>query len=214
MEVGPPLGSAGARWDQSYRHGRPPWDIGRPQTAFLRLADAGEIAGPALDSGCGTGEHALMLGARGLDVVGVDLAPTAISAARRKAAERGLDVDFRVADALELGQLGRTFAAVIDSGVFHTFGDEERPRYVASLADAVQPGGALHLLCFSELTPGEDGPRRVTQAELREAFGVGWVVERIEADEFEVLDGFFATRPKAWLARIVRLSDPQSSVAR
>jgi len=202
-ELPPAAGSVGARWDQTYRQGWAPWDIGRPQPAFVRLADAGEIAEPVLDCGCGTGEHALMLAARGREVVGIDIAPAAIEAALRKASERGLTVDFQVADALELSRLGRRFATVIDSGVFHTFADPERARYVASLAGVVRPGGVLHLLCFSELTPGDVGPRRVTQAELRTAFADGWVVERIEADRFEVLEDF-PTRPYAWLAKIVR----------
>ena len=200
----PEIGGPGDRWDQSYRSRRPPWDIGRPQPPFTRLADAGEIVAPVLDCGCGTGEQALMLAARGMEVMGVDVAPTAIEAARRKAAERALTVDLRVADALELHRLGRTFATVIDCGVFHTFDDGDRPRYVASLADAVRPGGVIHLLCFSELTPGDYGPRRVTQAELRATFADGWLVERIEAERFEVLDDFPAPRPHAWLARIVR----------
>src|SRR5439155_4357581 len=98
----PPPGTTAARWDATYRSGRPPWDIGRPQPAFVRLADAGEIAEPVLDCGCGTGEHALMIAERGMEVVGVDFAPAAIDEARRKAAERGLSVDFQVADALDL----------------------------------------------------------------------------------------------------------------
>ena len=60
-----------------------PWDIGRPQAVWIRLADAGEIAAPVLDSGCGTGEHALLLAERGMEVLGVDVAPTAIGLARR-----------------------------------------------------------------------------------------------------------------------------------
>jgi SAM-dependent methyltransferase len=200
----PDIGSVAARWDQTYRQGWAPWDIGRPQPAFVRLADSGEIAGPALDCGCGTGENALMLAARGIEVVGIDIAPAAIEAARRKAGERGLPTDFRMGDALDLGRLGRTFATVIDSGVFHTFDDPERARYVMSLAGVVRPGGVLHLLCFSELTPGDVGPRRVTQAELRAAFAEGWEVEDITADRFEVLEDF-PTRPHAWLAKIVRV---------
>ena len=100
MESRPPEGSTAARWDETYRSGRPPWDIGRPQPAFVRLADSGEIAEPVLDCGCGTGEHALMIAERGMEVVGVDFAPAAIEVARSKAAERGLNVDFRVTNAL------------------------------------------------------------------------------------------------------------------
>lgn len=196
--------SAASGWESAYRGDPPPWDIGRPQAAFLRLANAGAFASPALDCGCGTGEHALMLAARGLEVTGVDLAATAIRRACEKAAQRGLDVDFRVGDALDLAALGRTFASAVDSGVFHTFPDDLRPAYVASLADVVRPGGTLHLLCFSELTPGDAGPRRVTQAELRDAFRDGWRVEEITAERFEVTYGSPVDRPHAWLARIVR----------
>jgi len=193
-----------AGWDRAYLEGGAPWDIGRPQPAFVRLADAGEIRAPALDSGCGTGEQALMLAEVGVEVVGIDIAPAAISRAKEKAARRSLTVEFIVGDVLELGRLGRRFVAVVDAGTFHTFNDRDRQRYVTSLAAALEPGGALHLLCFSERVPGHLGPRRVSQGELRRAFGEGWRVEQIHDAEFEVSADFPAHRPHAWLARIVR----------
>ena len=192
-------------WDWAYVNESAPWDIGRPQPVFVNLADAGEITSPVLDSGCGSGEHALMLAERGMQVLGIDVAPTAIRRARAKATERSLDAEFVVGDVLGLARLGRTFATVIDSGVFHTFDDRDRPRYVTSLAGATRPGGVLHLCCFSEHTPGSWGPRRVTQAELRAAFADGWQVERITAAQFEVLPGIAAEEPGALLARIVRI---------
>jgi SAM-dependent methyltransferase len=198
------LDRATAGWDQVYRDGHPPWDIDRPQPAFVRLAEDGEMVPPILDCGCGTGEQALMLAARGLEVVGLDLAPSAIAAARRKAAKRGLSPDFMVGNALTLGDLGRQFATVIDSGVFHVFNDADRARYVSGLAAALRPGGVLHLLCFSEHTPGSNGPRRVTQAELHAAFADGWEVERIEATRFATNGSAEDDAPHAWLARIVR----------
>ena len=97
-------------WDASYTAGTlPPWDIGRPQPAFVRLADDGLLRGQVLDAGCGTGEHALLAAARGADAVGVDIAPSAIERARGKAAERGLAARFEVADVLDLAGLGMTF---------------------------------------------------------------------------------------------------------
>ena len=191
-------------WDEWYRHETPPWDIGRPQPAFVRLADTTEIQSPVLDSGCGTGEHALMLAARGYEVLGVDIAPVAIERARHKAIERVLAAEFEVGDILRLDRLGRSFRTVIDSGAFHTFDDTDRARYVESLAAVVEPSGIVHLLCFSERTPGELGPRRVTQAELRDAFADGWTVERIDAERFEVDPAFMRERPHGWLAKIIR----------
>jgi cyclopropane fatty-acyl-phospholipid synthase-like methyltransferase len=193
-----------AGWEAVYADDSAPWDIGRPQAAFVGLADAGDIGSPVLDSGCGTGEHALMLAARGHEVVGIDLSPTAIERARHKAAERGVQARFEVGDVLDLAALKRRFATIVDNGVFHVFDDEDRARYVGSLAKAIEPGGVLHLMCFSEHTPGVTGPRRVTQAELRQAFSDGWQVDRIEAAEIEVRPDWAPGPAKAWLARIVR----------
>jgi SAM-dependent methyltransferase len=145
-----------------------------------------------------------MLAERGLEVLGLDISPTAIARARQKAADRGLNVAFEVGDVLALGELGRTFATVVDSGVFHIFEDDERPGYVESLASVLDPGGVLYLMCFSEHTPGEAGPRRVTQAELHTAFASGWDVERIEPKLLEVRPHWTPEPARAWLARIVR----------
>jgi ubiquinone/menaquinone biosynthesis C-methylase UbiE len=192
------------RWERAYASGDMPWDIGRPQSAIRRLADAGAIEGPALDSGCGTGEHALLLASLAIEVVGVDVSPTAIRQAEAKGRERGLSATFVVGNVLELHALGRTFRSVIDSGMFHTLADDERSGYVAELARCVEPAGRVFLLCFSERTPGDAGPRRVTQAELREAFAEGWAVERIVAERFDVRPEFLRDGPHAWLATIVR----------
>jgi SAM-dependent methyltransferase len=52
--------------------GQAPWDIGRPQKAFLGVAD--RIAGSVLDPGCGTGDNALFFASRGHKVTGIDFA--------------------------------------------------------------------------------------------------------------------------------------------
>jgi cyclopropane fatty-acyl-phospholipid synthase-like methyltransferase len=192
-------------WDEAYTTDTPPpWDIGRPQPAFVRLADDGRLRGQVLDAGCGRGEQALLAAAHGADAVGVDISPSAIEQARRKAAERGLTVRFEVADALNLGQLGLTFDTVIDCGLFHTFDDDGRARYVTSLASVLRAGGTCYLMCFSDRQPGEFGPRRVRQDELRAAFSDGWSVESIVADVFEVNPGFPGRTAQAWLATIRR----------
>ena len=119
-----------------------PWDIPGPQPAVVGLEESGKIQGSVLDTGCGTGENALYLASRGHEVWGLDFTPVAIERATRKARERGLNVNFQVGDALRLDQLGRTFDTVTDCGLFHTFGDEERPLYVSGLATVVRPGGS------------------------------------------------------------------------
>jgi len=192
-------------WDASYTGDTPaPWDIGRPQPTFVRLADQGRLTGRLLDSGCGTGENALLAASRGADVVGIDVAPTAIARARAKAADRGLTARFEVADALDLGRLGLDVDTIIDSGVFHVFDDGDRARYVASLAAVLRPGGSCYLMCFSDQQPGDWGPRRVRADELRNAFRDGWTVESISADAFEINPVNGATQAQAWLVAIRR----------
>ena len=136
------------RWERAYAMGDLPWDIGRPQSAFRRLAEAGLISGPALDSGCGTGEHALFLASLGIEAVGVDVSPTAIRQAQAKARARGLAARFLVCNVLELGAIGLSFRSVVDSGTFHTFDDRERQRYVTALARCAEPAGSHCRLPF------------------------------------------------------------------
>src|ERR1700736_2806275 len=121
--------------------GTPPWDIGRPQPAFLELAEAGAVRGRVLDVGCGTGEHALMAAGLGLEVTGIDAASTAIAIAEGKARDRGLVVRFLVWNAVQLAALDEQFDTVLDCGLFHVFDDDDRAQFVASLRAAVPTGG-------------------------------------------------------------------------
>ncbi|HTT52337.1 MAG TPA: class I SAM-dependent methyltransferase [Streptosporangiaceae bacterium] len=195
-------------WDDMYTPGSTPapWDIGRPQPAFARLAGAGLLTGRLLDVGCGTGEQTLLAAEHGAAALGVDISPRAVGLARGKAAGRGVPARFEVADALHLGELGLTFDTIIDCGVFHTFSDADRGPYVASLAGVLRPGGTCYLMCFSEHQPGPAGPRRVRQDELRAAFAAGWDVSSITAARFDVNRSFGAATAEAWLATIRRVT--------
>jgi cyclopropane fatty-acyl-phospholipid synthase-like methyltransferase len=196
-------------FEQMYQ-GQAPWDTGRPQPAIIRLAEAGQIRGSVLDVGCGTGENLLYLAARGHDCCGIDFVPVAVERAKAKAAQRGIDARFLVGNALELNKLGRQFDTVIDCGLFHTFADEDRPPFIRGLAAVLRPSGLLHILCFSDEQPGTEGPRRITQHEIRDSFHDGWRVQHIEPIRFEALErpdgpGSTPGGPKAWLATIERL---------
>ncbi len=190
-------------FDAAYASGSPPWDIGRPQRAFAGLVDTGALLGRVLDAGCGTGEHALMAAAAGFEAVGIDASPVAIARAERKAADRALGARFVVGDALDLGAVGERFDTVLDCGLFHVFDDGDRARYVESLAGVVVPGGRLFVLCFSEHQPGEWGPRRVRQDEIRRSFADGWRVESIEDARLEITIDHEGAR--GWLAVMGRV---------
>jgi cyclopropane fatty-acyl-phospholipid synthase-like methyltransferase len=186
-----------------------PWDTGRPQPAVVKLAEAGQIRGSVLDAGCGTGENVLCLAARGHEAWGIDFVSVAVERAKAKAAERKVAAHFLVGNALELGKLGKQFDTVIDCGLFHTFSNEERLTYVQSLAEVLPPGGSLFLMCFSDQQPGTEGPRRISQQEIRDAFHDGWNVKQVEPTHFEANPRpggvqFGPEGPKAWLVTIER----------
>ena len=205
---------AGVHWDASYQQGHPPWDIGRPQPAIVRLASAGGFAGTVLDVGCGTGENTLHIASRGFSVFGVDVAETALAIARQK--DRLLDssqqekalgtpkVEFAAADAFHLERLGRMFDTVLDCGLFHTFDGDERPRYVAALASVTKQKGTLYVLCFSD-DRRDAGPHPVSQEQLRSAFNSnsGWNVVVIESDRIQTI--YHENGAPAWLATIKRI---------
>jgi cyclopropane fatty-acyl-phospholipid synthase-like methyltransferase len=182
--------------------GAPGWNTGRPQPAFLSLAEAGAVQGRVLDVGCGTGEHVLMAARLGLPATGVDIAPTAIASAERKARDRGLSARFLLWNALELAALGELFDTVLDCGLFHVLGDDERALFADSLRSVLRPGGHYFMLCFSDRQPGDWGPRRVRQDEIRASFHDGWRIDSIAPAKIEITispDG-----AQAWLTTVTR----------
>ena len=175
-------------WDDAYR-ATPPWVIGRPQPAFVELVRNGELSpGRVLDVGCGTGENATFLAQNGFLVTGIDLVRDAILAANARAAERKVKVDFRVGNALSM-ELGEDeFDNVIDSGLFHTFSDQERVVFTQEIARVLRKGGKYFMMCFSEKEPTSwGGPRRVTRREIEQTFSRFFKINYIH-------DTLFATR--------------------
>jgi SAM-dependent methyltransferase len=192
------------RFDAAY-DGTPPWETRRPQAAFAELAGKGAIRGRVLDAGCGTGEHALLAAGLDLPALGVDMSPAAIAIARRKAAERGLGerARFEVHDARDLGSLGEKFDTVLDSGLFHVLGDEDRARYAASLRDVLAPGGRYFMLSFSDQQPAGFGPRRISAYEILTTFTDGWHVDVIDPVAMDIT--LAPTGVRAWLATVTRV---------
>ncbi|GAB2677931.1 class I SAM-dependent methyltransferase [Saccharopolyspora gloriosae] len=164
---------------------KPPWDIGEPQPQVVRLERDGAFRGRVLDAGCGAGENAIFLAARGYAVTGVDGSPSAIEIARRRASDHGADVTFQVADATRMDGVPQEFDTVLDSALYHCLPEDARAAYSAALHQVTRPGAGLHLLCFADVerrTPFI--PAAISQDELRANFGAHWRIAGIEEVDY------------------------------
>ncbi len=95
--------------------------------------------GGVLDAGCGAGRVAIRLAERGFDCVGVDVDPSMLDAARRRAPE----MSWVRADLAGL-DLGRSFDLVVAAGnVVPLVAEGTESTVVARMVAHVAPGGAL-----------------------------------------------------------------------
>ena len=194
-----------AFFDQAYK-GNPPWDIGREQKAFHKLAKKYDLLSPLLDIGCGTGENSLYFAKLGFSILGIDNSPTAIAKANAKAEERNLqdNAKFITYDLFNLIKFGRTFNTVIDCGVFHMFSKEARILYEKNIRNILATNGMLFILAFSYKEPLGIGPnQRLLVEDYAEIFSSGWEIKSFQDEEFET--NLRKNHAKALLTTIKRI---------
>jgi ubiquinone/menaquinone biosynthesis C-methylase UbiE len=112
-----------------------------------------DAIGPAegkrwLDIACGTGDLAEVADAAGAEVTGIDFAAPLIETAKRRAAEKGLDIEYRVGDAENLEGVDDASFDVVSS----TFGLMFAPNQAAAageLARVTKPGGRIGLATWT-----------------------------------------------------------------
>ena len=130
----------------TYRLGTPRWDTGVPQPELQQLV-RDRAPGRALDLGCGTGADVVYLASHGWETVGIDFAPQAVAAAKKKAADAGVTAAFMLGDASRLADAGvrGPFDLLLDIGCYHTIAASRRDAYVAGAAAAARPGADFYL---------------------------------------------------------------------
>lgn len=114
--------------------------------------------GRALEIGCGAGNLTLWLAARDFSAAGIDSAPSAIAWARERAAQAGVQADFKVGDAARLRDFfAEPFDLIVDGACFHFILGDDRGLFLRQVYGLLGPSGlfVLESLC----SVGEGAPR-------------------------------------------------------
>jgi len=107
-----------------------------------------------LDVGCGTGEVTLLAKTRAKagKVYGIDPAPEMIAVARKKAARKKLDIDFRVGVIESLPFSDSSIDVVTSSLMMHHLPEDLKVRGLAEIYRVLKPGGRLLIADFMRPT--------------------------------------------------------------
>ena len=117
-------------------------------------------SGKLLELGCGAGNIGLWFAQRGYSVSGIDIAPTAVGLANKRALESGTDANFSVGSVLELSEYAdASFDFVYDSHLLHCIIGKDRQKLFQSVIRVLKPGGyfLVDTMCYSELTHNLEG---------------------------------------------------------
>lgn len=144
------------RWERIWRENPPealPWEEGRPSPVLVDLVENNQVPiGAALDICCGTGSNAVYLAQHGFETSSMDISPTAVSHARKRAQETGLKLSLQSGDAAHLTYPDGSFNFIFDRGCFHHIPPDDRQDFVLGLYRVLRKGGRYQLLCFSGRT--------------------------------------------------------------
>ncbi len=175
-----------ARYRQLRDQGAPGWDTAdgyreREVELAWALASLGPCGNRVLELGCGAGNIARWLVARGFEVTGIDISPTAISWATERAIP---GARFLVGDLVE--EITGEYDVVIDGHCLHCIIGTDRTRMLANVRGALVPGGTF----FVATMCGE-----ISLPELRACFDpvtrcqvVDGIAYRFIGDASEILD--------------------------
>ncbi len=190
-------------WDARYKNADTPWDSGLASAELRRVLAEQSIAPcRALEVGCGTGTNSLFLAEQGFAVTGIDLSPTAITTARRKAEQAGRTIDFLTADITKVEELNAPFEFLFDRGAYHCLRKVDLTAYLDFLRRMCGSGTRYLSLIGNADEPSDEGPPRLRAEEICHELEPLFVIEQLRAFYFEDAGG--ARGPRGWSCLMTR----------
>jgi SAM-dependent methyltransferase len=174
---------------------------------FFEREIGGDRSARILDLGCGTGRHAVELARRGYQVVGIDLSPGQLARAREKAADAGVEVDFREGDAryLTFSEEFDLVLLVCEAAFPLMETDLDNYRILEAAARALRPGGRLILTTLNALQPlgqlarGEQMESDFDPLTLRNRFQFSFITDSGEPITVDADERYYLPSEITWL---------------
>jgi 2-polyprenyl-3-methyl-5-hydroxy-6-metoxy-1,4-benzoquinol methylase len=144
-------------WDRRYEASELVWTAGPNQFVAEQLADL--PPGRALDLAAGEGRNAIWLAEQGWRVTAVDFSRVALDKGARLAAQRGVELDWVVADVLRYQPEAGGYDLVLLS--YLQLPADQMATVLHTSAGALAPGGTLLVVGHDliNLTEGVGGPQ-------------------------------------------------------
>lgn len=205
-----------AHWDQRYLSGDAPWNSGIVSRELVRVLGEEHVAPcRAVELGCGAGTNAVHLARQGFDVLATDCSAVAIERACSCAAEAKVSMQTAVADLCRLSDLRaslgevavtveRQCSFVFDRGCYHCARRVNLAGFLETVEWLAAPNARLLLLCGNANEPAQQGPPKMTEAEIRSDWGHLFEIEWIREFHFEDRGGI--PGPLGWACWMSRRS--------
>lgn len=146
-------------WDQLYRAGNTPWDLGKPAPPLETFSQSPYMVpnGRMLVLGCGSGHECLLFAKRGLEVTGVDFSETAVQATLQKFLAAGVSgtTGFLLQrDLFDIHAYDHYYDYVLEHCCFSALDPARRRTYFWTVRDLLKPGGRFVALWWFVDRPG------------------------------------------------------------